>query len=641
MKISVTSKLVFWFSLIFISSCGGGGGGSASSTSTTITSGGDSASSTSTTITSRPNLGCFSNGTQVQAYNSAGTLIGSGSISSCDASITLTTGHTGPVIMKVVGATGVTYFNEKSPDVPAPFESGTLMTVIPSATSGSAYGINVFTNLIAAAAGINPDSPSLSGGVSAITTAKTLALGVLGISEAQLGGDIFAAPVALKSKTDKINTSASTATLSLLIAEMGMNSSVSPAAQAASLFQLMKDAQGSSNASVISTKLSSISKTFLTSLYKVASGTSSAISQFASNTSFTPISTTEYTAARTSANTTITAKDSSFSGVTAPGGSLTSGITVVPGLGKFSAGALVSAYNATSGLLIEGATGSTDINGKASLNLGSYSGSFIVKVTGATGVTYYDPGLAGSIPFESDSTLIAMVPATELVSNGATIGVTPLTHMAAGFAVSSLDNLKIEPSSQDQTVSDVMLDAYAKTRLLMGLLTPTNASLNLMLNPLLAPEILATSSGKINLGKEGGYWGTFFAELAYAAANDPDTQRSLLGISTSLYNNVRSLKAATLTSDGFVDLKDFIQIQQATQAMKSGTSSFINRCITIDQAISTAANSLFGSAKTQYKLAPSSTVLANMRDSFSLGLNYQLNAFRADPLYETASNCTP
>jgi hypothetical protein len=48
---------------------------------------------------------------------------------------------------------------------------------------------------------------------------------------------------------------------SLLIAEMGMNSSVSPAAQANTLFQLMKDAQGSSNASFISTKLSSISKT--------------------------------------------------------------------------------------------------------------------------------------------------------------------------------------------------------------------------------------------------------------------------------------------------------------------------------------------------------------------------------------------
>lgn len=628
MKISIHSKFVLWFSLIFIASCGGGGGGGG-------------ANSTSTTITSRPSLGCFSNGTQVQAYNSAGTLIGSGTISSCDASITLASGHTGPVIMKVVGAAGVTYFNEKSPDVPAPFESGTLMTVIPSATSGSAYGINVFTNLIAAAAGINPDSPSLSGGVGAITTAKTLALGVLGISEDKLGGDIFAAPVALKSKTDKINTSASTATLSLLIAEMGMNSSVSPAAQAATLFQLMKDAQGSSNASVISTKLSSISKTFLTSLYKVASGTSSAVSQFASNTSFTPFSTAEYTAARTSANTTITAKDSSFSGVTAPGGSLTSGITVVPGLGQFSAGALVFAYNATSGQLIEGATGSTDSNGKASLNLGSYSGSFIVKVTGATGVTYHDPGLRGSFPFESDSILLAMVPATELVSNGTIIGVTPLTHMAAGFALSNLNNLKIEPSAQGQTVSDVMLDAYAKARLLMGLLAPTNASLNLLLNPLLAPEVLASSSGKINLGKEGGYWGLFFAELAVAAATDPDTPRSLLEISKSLHNNVRSLKAGTLPSADFVKLKDFVQIQKATQALKSGSSATINRCITIDQTISSAANSMFGTATTQYELAPSYKEVANMRDSFGFGLNYQLNAYKADLPYVTASNCTP
>lgn len=630
MKPFIFLKLIFCFSLMLLASCGGGGGG------------GGGSGSLSTTITSRPSLGCFSNGTQVQAYNAAGTSIGSGAISSCDASITLTTGHTGPVIMKVVGASGVTYFNEKSPDVPAPYESGTLMTVIPSAISGGAYGINVFTNLIAAAAGINPDSPSLSGGTAAITAAKTLALGVLGISEDKLGGDIFAAPVALRSKTDKINTSASTATLSLLIAEMGMNSSVSPAAQAATLFQLMKDAQGSANASVVSTKLSSISKTFLTSLNNVASGTSSAITQFASNTSFRPVSSAEYTAARTSANTTITAKDSSFLGVTALGSSQTSGITVVPGLGKFSAGALVSAYNATSGLLIEGATGTTDSNGKASLNLGSYSGSFIIKVTGATGVTYYDPGLAGSIPFESGSTLIAMVPATELVSSGTSIGVTPLTHMAAGFAISSLDNLKIEPSSQDQTVSDVMLDAYAKTRLLMGLLTPTNASLNLLLNPLLAPEVLASTSGRINLGKEGGYWGVFFVELANAAANDPDAQRSLVDISTSLFNNVKSFKAGVLTADAFVDLKDFIQIQKATQAMKTGSSASISRCTTIDENISTAANSLFGSAKTQYKLAPTSTVVANMRDSFSLGLTYQFNANKADLSFSTAAtSCTP
>ena len=627
MKLSIFSKFVFCFSLTILASCGGGGGGGSESSSTTIN--------------SRPSLGCFSNGTKVQAYNSAGTLIGTGTISSCDASITLTTGHSGPVIMKVVGAAGVTYFNEKAPDVPAPYESGTLMTVIPSATSGQSYGINVFTNLIAAAAGINPDTPSLSGGTAAITAAKTLALGVLGISEDKLGGDIFAAPVALRSKTDKINTSATNATLSLLIAEMGMNSSVSPAAQATTLFQLMKDAQGSANASVVSTKLSSVSKTFLTSLNKVASGTSSAITQFASNTSFKPISSAEYTAARTSANTTITAKDASFSGVTAPGSSQTSGITVVPGLGKFSAGAVVSAYNATSGLLIEGATGTTDSTGKASLNLGSFSGSFILKVTGASGVTYYDRGLDRPVDFVSGATLIAMVPATELVSSGTSIGVSPLTHMAAGFALNSLDNLKIEPSSQDQTVSDVMLDAYAKTRLLMGLLTPTNDSLNLLLNPLLAPEVLASSSGRINLGKEGGYWGVFFAELANAAANDPDTQRSLLDISTSLFNNVKSLKAGVLTADAFVDLKDFIQIQKATQAMKTGSSASINRCTTIDESISTAANSLFGAAKTQYKLAPTSTVVANMRDSFSLGLNYQLNANKADLRFDTAANCTP
>ena len=121
----------------------------------------------------------------------------------------------------------------------------------------------------------------------------------------------------------------------------------------------------------------------------------------------------------------------------------------------------------------------------------------------------------------------------------------------------------------------------------------------------------------------------------------PDTQRSLLDISTSLFNNVKSLKAGSLTADAFVDLKDFIQIQKATQAMKTGTSASINRCTTIDESISTAANSLFGSAKTQYKLAPTSTVVANMRDSFSLGLNYQLNAYKADLRFDTAANCTP
>jgi hypothetical protein len=134
--------------LLTLMGCGGGGG----SSGTTASSGID--------ISTRPALGCFSDGAKVEAYNTAGTLIGTGTVSSCDAAITLTASHTGPVLLKALGATGVTYFNEKDPDNPAAFGAGSsMLSVLPSVQAGSVYGINVMTNLVAAAAGIDADAP--------------------------------------------------------------------------------------------------------------------------------------------------------------------------------------------------------------------------------------------------------------------------------------------------------------------------------------------------------------------------------------------------------------------------------------------------------------------------------------------------
>ena len=235
-------------------------------------------------------------------------------MSSCDAAITLPAGHTGPLLLKALGAAGVTYFNEMDPDNPATFGAGSsMLSVLPSVQAGSVYGINVITNLVAAAAGIDADAP-VAPVATKIATAKALTLGVLGLTEADLGGDIFAAPVALKNKTDKSLTGIISGKMlyATVLAELAASSTGSPATQAATLFTKMKSAATSNTGAA--TNLSAISQVMLKAVSNISSGKSTALQSFGASgyevpsalaTSYTAAVTTATQAIKTQTNETI------------------------------------------------------------------------------------------------------------------------------------------------------------------------------------------------------------------------------------------------------------------------------------------------------------------------------------------------
>ncbi|NBS08747.1 MAG: hypothetical protein EBT49_04865, partial [Betaproteobacteria bacterium] len=424
----MNSRLIVLSALGILSLIGCGGGSSGSATSSGID------------ISTRPALGCFSDGAKVEAYNTAGALIGTGTVSSCDAAITLPSTHTGPVLLKAVGAAGVTYFNEKDPDNAAAFGTGSsMLSVLSSVQTGSVYGINVMTNLVAAAAGIDATVP-VAPSAAKIATAKTLALGVLGLSEADLGGDIFAAPVALKSKSDKSLTGPISGKMlyATMLAELAASSTGSPATQAATLFTNMKSAAASNTGAA--TKLASVSQVMLKAVSNISSGKSTALQSFgATGYAVPPALATTYASAVTAATQAIKTQTGETSVSLAVPGSTQSAtsVKVVPAIGYFGAGAKVFAIDPTTGQPINSDPVFTDATGVASLNLGTRETPFILKVVGDINVQYYDAGLSQKVNFTGTDVLLALVPAESKVTNGSVIGVTPVTHVAAAFAVPS------------------------------------------------------------------------------------------------------------------------------------------------------------------------------------------------------------
>lgn len=117
--------------MLTIYGCGGGGGGAAVATTT------------STTVT--PSLGKFSPGTVVNLAKPDGTLLTTGSIGSNGAvTLSYSAAYTGPVVVTVVGAAGVTYFDEGT-GADTPFGAGsTLQAVVPAPQTQ--VGVTALTN---------------------------------------------------------------------------------------------------------------------------------------------------------------------------------------------------------------------------------------------------------------------------------------------------------------------------------------------------------------------------------------------------------------------------------------------------------------------------------------------------------------
>lgn len=132
--------------------CGGGGGGGSSS-------GGGGASS----MTVTPSLGKFSSGTSVRLKKIDGTVISSGTIGTSGSATLDLNGHSGPVIVEVVGSATAKYFDEGT-GTEESFAAGQVLRAALSAPV-AVVGVTSLTNAVvtkleAAAGGIAGASPT-------------------------------------------------------------------------------------------------------------------------------------------------------------------------------------------------------------------------------------------------------------------------------------------------------------------------------------------------------------------------------------------------------------------------------------------------------------------------------------------------
>jgi hypothetical protein len=91
----------------------------------------------------------------------------------------------------------------------------------------------------------------------------------------------------------------------------------------------------------------------------------------------------------------------------------------------------------------------TGSNGQAVVDLGSYTGPFTVRVSGAPGVTYFDESDGSNKPFGTGAVMLAIVKGSAGGLN--TVGVTPLTHAAARLAGVTAAS----PSLGSRTTADI------------------------------------------------------------------------------------------------------------------------------------------------------------------------------------------
>lgn len=336
----------------------------------------------------------------------------------------------------------------------------------------------------------------------------------------------------------------------------------------------------------------------------------------------------------------------------AAGSSAATGVTVVPALGAFSAGVRIEAYDPVTGLAIgDGAT--TDATGRAVIDLGTHASSFILKVSGSATAKFFEEGLTANgtdTDFTSNDVLLALVPASAAVTKGASIGVTPLTHMAAGFAVNSLSDLKVNiPAGKD--AADVMYAAMARARYIAGLPVQNSERGKITLNPLLAPSVLSstTKASGINLSHAGGYYGLYLSELSKAVSTE-NTPRSSLDLAKSLFNRAAAMKtlvsANTLATNSqavtdFLASADLLALNSAASAVGAGNSTFLNTCKTLPNAEALTFNAVFTGANqlntTAGAFVPSANDLAQMVLDLTFATDSKITKNLVAPFTETST----
>lgn len=171
-------------SVAVLTACGGGGGGSSG--------GGFSG----TVVSVSPSLGKFSAGAVVAIKNLAGTEVGRGTIGSNGQAAVNVGSHSGAIVVEVLGAAGVTYFDEKSGSAEL-FGAGEKLTAI-SPDVKSSIGVTPATHAaVEAIKAANTSSIPANITTSAIDLANTKIAAALGIA------NVLQAPALVDGSTGK------------------------------------------------------------------------------------------------------------------------------------------------------------------------------------------------------------------------------------------------------------------------------------------------------------------------------------------------------------------------------------------------------------------------------------------------------
>jgi len=107
-------------------------------------------------------------------------------------------------------------------------------------------------------------------------------------------------------------------------------------------------------------------------------------------------------------------------------------LLVTPALGGFGPGALVEVIGPAGEII---GTARTTADGKASPELGDFSGPFVVRVSGGAGVTFFNERSRNNEALPESFLLLAAVPGFSRCIPAPAVGVTPLTHAAAASLI--------------------------------------------------------------------------------------------------------------------------------------------------------------------------------------------------------------
>jgi len=585
---------------LLLVACGGGGGGSGSSSTSTTE---------SKNISITPGLGGFSAGAVVEAYKPNGDLIKASTTNASGEATLDMYGYDGPFILKVSGATGVTYYDEKT-GTSKDFSSSSdyLLSVVPTTaiTSGSSYGVTPLTNMAAALAGVDGLAPTISGAtstavISSINESLQYVQNLMGVDSTTL--NILSAPTLVRADRTTVSGGNSAGVYGLLLAELANQStSTTPLVQAKSMYTRALKVKQSAFTSGL-TDLDTTLAPLKLAQAKLSSGNTS----FLSSGSKVALAYTDKTASQVNTSSTITKATTAART-----------INVVPGSGAFAAGAKVSVINPSTGNEISFA--STNASGVAVVDIGTYSGPMVLRVSGGAGVKYYDETLGADVEVDSSKLMLSVVPA-ESVTSGSSYGITPLTHLAAVFAGLSASNLQVtKPTGGSE--SDTMYQALARVRLLLGWRSDTSSVNNIhTLNPLIAPTVLASTnaSAGIDLSTAGGYMGYFLAEIARASRTRTSSgaiefserlAAAGLKLKTAIDAGQSSAIAAAVTE--FQGSSEAAVLSAASAQVGIGSNKFLKSCITVNSSSKISLANIFSKSADSSNLNPSASKLAEM-----------------------------